>query len=156
MAVALGQNDQQLGEILAALTAPDTTRIKQAEDALKPVLKRPESVGLLTTQVSRSENPAVRQIAAVILRKKIGKLWKKVKKNARERTKGLLLERLASEPERAVPQKSVAALASAWPKYYSRQTSGPSSSSSSRSAPRMRTGTIGSWLTYYLFSCRKP
>ena len=72
MAVALGQNDQQLGEILAALTAPDTTRIKQAEDALKPVLKRPESVGLLTTQVSRSENPAVRQIAAVILRKKIG------------------------------------------------------------------------------------
>ena len=101
MAVALGQNDQQLGEILAALTAPDTTRIKQAEDALKPVLKRPESVGLLTTQVSRSENPAVRQIAAVILRKKIGKLWKKVKKNARERTKGLLLERLASEPERA-------------------------------------------------------
>ena len=68
MAVALGQNDQQLGEILAALTAPDTTRIKQAEDALKPVLKRPESVGLLTTQVSRSENPAVRQIAAVILR----------------------------------------------------------------------------------------
>ena len=112
MAVALGQNDQQLGEILAALTAPDTTRIKQAEDALKPVLKRPESVGLLTTQVSRSENPAVRQIAAVILRKKIGKLWKKVKKNARERTKGLLLERLASEPERAV-RKSVAALASA-------------------------------------------
>ena len=112
MAVALGQNDQQLGEILEALTAPDTTRIKQAEDALKPVLKRPESVGLLTTQVSRSENPAVRQIAAVILRKKIGKLWKKGKKNARERTKGLLLERLASEPERAV-RKSVAALASA-------------------------------------------
>ena len=90
MAVALGQNDQQLGEILAALTAPDTTRIKQAEDALKPVLKRPESVGLLTTQVSRSENPAVRQIAAVILRKKIGKLWKKLKKNSVSQMKAAL------------------------------------------------------------------
>lgn len=112
MAAPNNQNDRQLGEILAALTAPDTTRIKQAEDALRPVLKRPEAVGLLTTQVANNESPAVRQIAAVILRKKIGKLWKKVKKNARERTKSLLLERLANEPERAV-RKSVAALASA-------------------------------------------
>ncbi|KAH8058274.1 hypothetical protein JL722_6131 [Aureococcus anophagefferens] len=108
----MNAEDQQLEAVLVALTAPDTSRIKQAEDALKPVLKKSACVGALMTQVASSGNVAVRQIAAVILRKKIVKLWKKLKKSAQTRVKAAILERLGSEPERAV-RKSVAALASA-------------------------------------------
>ncbi|KAH8097787.1 hypothetical protein JL720_700 [Aureococcus anophagefferens] len=108
----MNADDQQLEAVLVALTAPDTSRIKQAEDALKPVLKKSACVGALMTQVASSGNVAVRQIAAVILRKKIVKLWKKLKKSAQTRVKAAILERLGSEPERAV-RKSVAALASA-------------------------------------------
>ena len=108
----MNAEDQQLEAVLVALTAPDTSRIKQAEDALKPVLKKSACVGALMTQVASSGNVAVRQIAAVILRKKIVKLWKKLKKSAQGRVKAAILERLGSEPERAV-RKSVAALASA-------------------------------------------
>ena len=103
---------QQLEAVLVALTAPDTSRIKQAEDALKPVLKKSACVTALMSQLSGSGSPAVRQIAAVILRKKIVKLWKKIKKSGQAKVKVALLERLANEPDRAV-RKSVAALASA-------------------------------------------
>ena len=55
---------------------------------------------------------AVRQLAAVILRKKIVKLWKKVKKPLQLEIKNGLLAQLKAEPERAV-RKSIAALVSA-------------------------------------------
>ncbi|KAH8049926.1 hypothetical protein JL722_11711 [Aureococcus anophagefferens] len=107
----MNAEDQQLEAVLVALTAPDTSRIKQAEDALKPVLKKSACVGALMTQVASSGNVAVRQIAAVILRKKIVKLWKKLKKSAQTRVKAAILERLGSEPERR-PQVRRAPLAS--------------------------------------------
>lgn len=66
--------------ILAALLHPDTTQIKQAEEALKPVLKKAGCVPALMVQLQQSSNPAVRQIAAVVLRKKIVKMWRKLKK----------------------------------------------------------------------------
>ena len=55
----MNAEDQQLEAVLVALTAPDTSRIKQAEDALKPVLKKSACVGALMTQVASSGNVAV-------------------------------------------------------------------------------------------------
>lgn len=103
--------NQRMEAILSALLHPDTRKIKEAEEALKPVLKKAGCVPSLMAQLQFSQNPAVRQIAAVVLRKKIVKLWKKLKKATQQRTKVVLLERLANEPERAV-RKSIAALAS--------------------------------------------
>ena len=44
--------DAQLSAVLQALTAPDTTRIKQAEEALKPLLKTSQCVPALLAQLS--------------------------------------------------------------------------------------------------------
>ncbi|KAJ8598527.1 hypothetical protein CTAYLR_001323 [Chrysophaeum taylorii] len=97
--------------ILSALLHPDTRQIKQAEEALKPVLKKAGCVPALMYQLEMSGNPAVRQIAAVVLRKKIVKMWRKLKKTTQQHVKEVLLARLANEPERAV-RKSIAALSS--------------------------------------------
>mmetsp|Transcript_20737 Transcript_20737/g.26835 ORF Transcript_20737/g.26835 Transcript_20737/m.26835 type:complete len:1175 (-) Transcript_20737:204-3728(-) len=102
---------EHLEQILAALLQPNSDTIRQAEQALKPLLLKASVVSSLMTIIQNSPNAAVRQIAAVVLRKKIAKLWKKVKKSTQVLVKDALLARLHTEPERIV-RKSLAALAS--------------------------------------------
>jgi importin-4 len=67
-----------VANLLNALTQPDTNTIRQAELALKPVLKDPTSMQLLwqiiTNTSADATNPnaiAVRHVAAIVLRKRL-------------------------------------------------------------------------------------
>ena len=109
---------QSMEQILLGLLEPSSETIRQAEGLLKPLLKKASVVGVLVAVLSHGpqqadpgKRAAVRQIAAVVLRKKIVKLWGKLKKGAQAEVKAKILERLAAEEERAV-RKSIAALAS--------------------------------------------
>ena len=50
----------------------------QAEEAIKAVAKKPEIVMQLVQKISSSPSPEVRQLSAVLLRKKITSLWRKL------------------------------------------------------------------------------
>eukprot|EP00635_Sarcinochrysidales_sp_CCMP3193_P004568 CAMPEP_0118902612 /NCGR_PEP_ID=MMETSP1166-20130328/7819_1 /TAXON_ID=1104430 /ORGANISM="Chrysoreinhardia sp, Strain CCMP3193" /LENGTH=93 /DNA_ID=CAMNT_0006841821 /DNA_START=198 /DNA_END=476 /DNA_ORIENTATION=+ len=86
---------QGMEEILVGLLQPSSETIRLAEGALKPLLKKASVVGVLVAVLGEARNgPAVRQIAAVVLRKKIVKLWPKLKKATQAEVKAKLLERL--------------------------------------------------------------
>ena len=86
--------------------------LPQAEDNLKAVIKDPQSVEALLTQVTQSTNPGVRTVAAVQLRKSIVKHWSALDPEARKTIKGVLLERVANETENLV-RKNIASVVSA-------------------------------------------
>ncbi|KAF1795326.1 HEAT, type 2 [Phytophthora cactorum] len=78
---------EQLEACLLQLTNPDTEQIKQAEVALKAYTKQIASVGGLLTQLQHSSKPEVRQLAALMLRKKIFKHWPKLDAAAQAQAK---------------------------------------------------------------------
>lgn len=84
----------------------------QAEENLKAVIQDPQSVEALLTQLTGSANPGVRTVAAVQLRKSIVRHWDALDPDARKTTKGLLLDRVANEPENIV-RKNIASAVSA-------------------------------------------
>ena len=53
--MALSADAAQLGQLLAVLTQPDTEAIRQAELALKPLLKDPRSVPALVEILKAKE-----------------------------------------------------------------------------------------------------
>jgi len=89
----------------------DADATVQAEENLKAVIKDPQSVEALLTQVTQSQNPAVRTVAAVQLRKSIAKHWADLPPEARTTIKSVLLERVANETENNV-RKNVASVVS--------------------------------------------
>ena len=66
-----------------SLHCADADATVQAEENLKAVIKDPQSVEALLTQVTQSQNPAVRTVAAVQLRKSIAKHWADLPPEAR-------------------------------------------------------------------------
>lgn len=56
---ALSADAKTMADLLAALTHPDTTAIRQAEVALKPLLKKPECVPVMV-EVIKSRDALVR------------------------------------------------------------------------------------------------
>lgn len=75
---------QHVGGLLTGLTQPDTNTIRQAEQALKPILKDPKSMQILwhiitmPTPAADVNNPtaasqmiAVRHVASIVLRKRL-------------------------------------------------------------------------------------
>eukprot|EP00644_Phytophthora_capsici_P018969 jgi/Phyca11/537805/estExt2_fgenesh1_pg.C_PHYCAscaffold_1750001 len=103
---------EQLEACLLQLTHPDTEQIKQAEIALKSYTKQIASVGGLLTQLQLSAKPEVRQLAALMLRKKIFKHWPKLDAAAQAQAKQVLLSRAAEDPVHAV-RSTVATLIAA-------------------------------------------
>ena len=97
--------------LLSQTLVPDNAIIKQAEDALKVVVKDPHSVEALLSQCIASANPGVRQVAAVQLRKSVQRHWPVLDAAARSTIKGLLLERIRDESVNLV-RKNVASVAS--------------------------------------------
>lgn len=96
------QNPLELERLLLQLTVANTQQIKDAEAIIKKVCKCPESVVALMQQVTGSQHAAVRQLAAVLLRKRLGPLWSKVDAGTKESLKGALLNTLMAEHERSV------------------------------------------------------
>jgi hypothetical protein len=104
---------EELEAILGALLVPDNEAIRQAESRLKELAKAPRFLHAMVERAGASPSPQVRQLAAVIARRRGAKHWVDQKLSDDERTqiKAMLLHMLTAEPEHLV-RRSVADLIS--------------------------------------------
>ncbi|CAB9497171.1 Importin subunit beta-4 [Seminavis robusta] len=111
MSAAPEYEPQNMGALLAALTQPDTNTIRQAEQAMKPLLKDPRCIPALMLILHRDPNnaavvavatPPVRHIAAVVLRKRLTGHYANLDPNYKTHLKAEILQILAHESERSV------------------------------------------------------
>ncbi|WVN87970.1 uncharacterized protein L203_103167 [Cryptococcus depauperatus CBS 7841] len=105
-----------LKQLLQATIAPDTSLIKAATTQLNTqYYKDPNCIPALYEVSCTAEEPAIRQLSAVELRKRIsagdGKMWKKNPQQLREQIKESLLQRLASEQSSIVRHAQAQAVA---------------------------------------------
>ncbi|XP_049912725.1 importin-4 [Epinephelus moara] len=93
---------QELEQILSQLTQPDNAVIQQATAQLKQAFKDPAIIPALCAVMSGSQNPQIRQSAAVMLRLRVKKHWKKISPNDRESLKAVVLQTFMQETEHTV------------------------------------------------------
>ena len=89
--------DPALEALLQQLTYADTAQIQGAEAQIKALLKRPENVPAFMSQIQHSQHPAVRQMAAVLLRRKINRHWQKLGEATQTAIKQVLLQSVLHE-----------------------------------------------------------
>ncbi|KXS17792.1 ARM repeat-containing protein [Gonapodya prolifera JEL478] len=93
----------QLETLLKQVSSADTTKIRDATNTLKSdFFSRPECVPALTELASRSADPAIRQLAAVELRKHLAKQWPAVDPATQDGIRKHLLEHIVVEPNNLV------------------------------------------------------
>ena len=103
-------NDQLLSQIeqaLLSLTAPNTTIVRQGEKYLKEFMKNQMSILGFLTHIQRSQQVAVRQLAAVLLRMNINKHWPNLSKELQENLKATLINLLMQEVHK-LPRRAIA------------------------------------------------
>lgn len=102
--MSLSDDATQLASLLVALTQPDTNAIREAEVALKPILKDARCIpALMEVLEARGVQPdAVRHISAVLLRKRLPSHYPSFSPEAKTTLQSKFLALLASEPERTV------------------------------------------------------
>lgn len=100
---------EELEQILSKLTQPDNAVIQQATAQLKQAFKDPAIIPALCAVMSGSQNPQIRQSAAVMLRLRVKKHWKKISPNDRESLKTVVLQAFMQEAEHTV-QHSISQL----------------------------------------------
>lgn len=83
--------------IFARLLIPDNETIRQATAELQEIYKHPSIVPGLCEVLEGSQNPQYRQYAAVLLRKRLVKLWKKLDDDTHSKLKTMLLQALTRE-----------------------------------------------------------
>ncbi|KAF3703449.1 Importin-4 [Channa argus] len=93
---------EKLEEILVQLTQPDNAVIQQATAQLKQMFKDPAIIPALCAVMSGSQNPQIRQSAAVMLRLRVKKHWKKITPNDRESLKAVVLQAFMQETDHTV------------------------------------------------------
>ncbi|GMH91126.1 hypothetical protein TL16_g11966, partial [Triparma laevis f. inornata] len=99
-------------QLLLQLTTPNTEAIRAAESALKPLLKSAQCISpLMSILTNLASPPAVRQITAVVLRKKIPNFFESFNATDKAGFKAALLQMLQTEPERSVRLSAVAVVA---------------------------------------------
>ncbi|CAM9742893.1 unnamed protein product, partial [Choristocarpus tenellus] len=76
--------------------------IKAAEEVLKVYTREPACVPPLVQQMRSSQHEQARQLAAVLLKKKIMAHWKGFNQTEQEEMKGVLLQAVGSDPSRLV------------------------------------------------------
>ncbi|KAK7498967.1 hypothetical protein BaRGS_00009776 [Batillaria attramentaria] len=118
-----------LEAILAGLLVPDNDVIQENTGKLKEAFKDPATLPALCHILGTSENPQVRQLAAVLIRRKIqkSKQWNSLQQDVRQGIRDNILQLLLQEPERGV-RSSIASLvgtvakhdlpSNAWPKLF--------------------------------------
>ncbi|XP_013410822.1 importin-4-like [Lingula anatina] len=108
----------ELEGVLCQLLVPDNASIKQATEQLKQLYKDPNIVPVLCGVIGTSQNPQVRQYAAVLLRRKISKArqWRTVPENVRQSLRDNLLQVVLQEQEKLV-RNSVAQVVAAVAKH---------------------------------------
>eukprot|EP00897_Mesotaenium_endlicherianum_P001169 jgi/Mesen1/11052/ME000099S10502 len=83
---------EQLEQLLAQFLVPDNAQRKQAEEHIKQLGRDPGIVPALMHLVSSSQQPNIRQLAAVLLRKRITGHWMKLSEDVKTSIKSVLLE----------------------------------------------------------------
>ncbi|XP_037135293.1 importin-4 [Syngnathus acus] len=93
---------EELEQILLRMTQPDNAVIQQATIQLKQVFKDPAIIPALCAVMRGSQNPQVRQSAAVMLRLRVKKQWRKISPPDRESLKAVVLQAFMQETEHQV------------------------------------------------------
>ncbi|CAH1990534.1 unnamed protein product [Acanthoscelides obtectus] len=90
--------------IISKLLVADSKTIQEGTKELKEAFKKPEAIPALCDVIVTSQNPQIRQSAAVLLRRKLGKKrqWSKINIDIRTRIKQGMLQALVSEQEKLV------------------------------------------------------
>lgn len=90
--------------ILAKLLVPNSNTVHEGTKELKEAFKKPEAVPALCDVIVTSSNPQIRQSAAVLLRRRLGKRrqWQKLNIDIRNRIKQGMLQALVNEQEKSV------------------------------------------------------
>uniref|UniRef100_V9KAN5 Importin-4 n=1 Tax=Callorhinchus milii TaxID=7868 RepID=V9KAN5_CALMI len=101
---------EMLEKILSNLLEPDTALIQQATAQLKEAFKDPAVVPALCTILTSCPNPQIRQFAAVLVRRRVAKHWKKLSPDLKNNLKPVVLQSLQQEHEHKV-RHSLAQLA---------------------------------------------
>lgn len=91
-------------EILSKLLISDNATILQGTNELREAFKNPDVVPALCNVIGTSQNPQIRQYAAMLLRRKLGKYgqWSRLSADARQSIKQGLVQALVSEQEKFV------------------------------------------------------
>ncbi|KAG8368788.1 hypothetical protein BUALT_Bualt15G0083200 [Buddleja alternifolia] len=88
---------QSLELLLIQFLMPDNDARRQAEDQIKRLAKDPQVVPALVHHLRTAKTPNVRQLAAVLLRKKITGHWGKLSPQLRQLVKQSLIESITME-----------------------------------------------------------
>jgi len=114
--------ETELQNLLINVTKPDTNLVKSSGQKLQQFMtQHPKAAGLMLQQVAKSPVVEARQMAAILLRREISKMWNKMDPESRKQCQVLLLERLVAEENNAVRLplavliKDVAKLCDEWP-----------------------------------------
>ena len=100
-----------LSQLLAQLLNPDTNAIREVEATLRTALVQPAFICDLFEILQHSPAPELRQLAAVLVRRRIGALWTKLESPVRTSLQAILLNRLSVEPERVVRRQMTSVVA---------------------------------------------
>ncbi|XP_061660826.1 importin-4 isoform X2 [Syngnathoides biaculeatus] len=107
---------EELEQILLRMTEPDNALIHQATIQLKQVFKDPAIIPALCAVMSGSQSPQVREAAAVMLRLRVKKQWRKISHADRDCLKVVVLQAFMQETEHQV-QHSLSQLCAMMVKY---------------------------------------
>ncbi|PPS15544.1 hypothetical protein GOBAR_AA05030 [Gossypium barbadense] len=88
---------QSLELLLIQFLMPDNDARRQAEDQIKRLAKDPQVVPALVQHLRTAKTPNVRQLAAVLLRKKITGHWAKLAPQVKQLVKQSLIESITME-----------------------------------------------------------
>ncbi|KAM9251663.1 importin-4 [Cariama cristata] len=92
----------ELERLLAELLEPDSDLIRRATARLREAFADPQTPAHLGLLLSASPRPQVRQLAAVLLRRRLLGRWRRLDPALRQRLPALLAEALERETEHAV------------------------------------------------------
>ena len=88
----------QLLLVLHQLLLPDNAARKAAESSFKSMSNEPGILPALLQFVRQGDSPGVRQLAAVLMRRRVATLWPQQSPETKEAMKAGLLESVATEP----------------------------------------------------------
>ncbi|XP_077663100.1 importin-4 isoform X3 [Eretmochelys imbricata] len=91
-----------LGRVLSDLLQPDNALIQQATAQLREAFRHPEVLPQLCQLLAGAPDPQIRQLAAVLLRRRLTKHWRKLNPEEQDRLKSLVLGALQQEAEHQV------------------------------------------------------
>jgi len=101
---------QELQDLLLQLTQNDTETVKNATEKLTQFLSTPGALEPFCVQITQAPNATARQLAAILLRAEMKKLWGECDKNMKESISKLLLERFVVGEGDSKVRKALGAL----------------------------------------------